>query len=75
MVPTGTALDTAPGHPWPVVLETDRLVVRHWVADDWRRLRPLATDPAVRRCRRRTRGTIRPWCPPTPPELAASGFP
>src|SRR5262245_40553012 len=31
----------------PIVLETDRLIVRHWVPDDWKRLRPLATDPRV----------------------------
>jgi ribosomal-protein-alanine N-acetyltransferase len=30
-----------------IVLETDRVIVRQWVPDDWKRLRPLATDPRV----------------------------
>jgi RimJ/RimL family protein N-acetyltransferase len=31
------------------VLDTDRLYVRQWVPDDWKRLRPLVTDPRVLR--------------------------
>ena len=30
-----------------VLLETERLFVRDWVPDDWKRYRPLATDPRV----------------------------
>jgi ribosomal-protein-alanine N-acetyltransferase len=37
-------------HPFPTVLEPDRLLVRQWVPDDWLRLRPLVTDPRVLRC-------------------------
>lgn len=32
-----------------VVLETERLFLREWVPDDWKRFRPLATDPRVLR--------------------------
>jgi [ribosomal protein S5]-alanine N-acetyltransferase len=34
---------------FPIVLETNRLLVRQWVPDDWKRMRPLATDPRVLR--------------------------
>ena len=30
-----------------VLVETERLFVRQWVPDDWKRFRPLATDPRV----------------------------
>ena len=32
-----------------IVLETERLLIRQWVPDDWKRLRPLVTDPRVLR--------------------------
>ena len=32
-----------------IVLETERLLVRQWVHDDWKRLRLLTTDPLVLR--------------------------
>jgi hypothetical protein len=30
-----------------VLVETERLFVRQWVPDDWKRFRPLGTDPRV----------------------------
>lgn len=30
-----------------VLLETERLYLRDWVPDDWKRYKPLATDPRV----------------------------
>ena len=30
-----------------VLMETERLFVRQWVPDDWKRFRPLGTDPRV----------------------------
>jgi RimJ/RimL family protein N-acetyltransferase len=30
-----------------VLIETERLFVRQWVPDDWKRFRPLGTDPRV----------------------------
>ena len=30
-----------------IIVRTDRLLVRQWVPDDWKRLRPLMTDPRV----------------------------
>ena len=30
-----------------IVCETERLYLREWVPDDWKRFRPLATDPRV----------------------------
>jgi ribosomal-protein-alanine N-acetyltransferase len=30
-----------------VLIETERLFLRQWVPDDWKRFKPLATDPAV----------------------------
>ena len=30
-----------------VICETERLYLREWVPDDWKRFRPLATDPRV----------------------------
>jgi RimJ/RimL family protein N-acetyltransferase len=30
-----------------VLLETERLFLRQWVPDDWKRFRPLGTDPRV----------------------------
>lgn len=30
-----------------VLLETERLFLRDWVPDDWKRYKPLATDPRV----------------------------
>jgi RimJ/RimL family protein N-acetyltransferase len=30
-----------------VLIETERLFVRQWVSDDWKRFRPLGTDPRV----------------------------
>lgn len=32
-----------------MILETERLYLREWVPDDWKRFRPLATDPRVLR--------------------------
>ncbi len=32
-----------------VICETERLYLREWVPDDWKRFRPLATDPRVLR--------------------------
>lgn len=32
-----------------VLLETERLFLREWVPDDWKRYKPLATDPRVLR--------------------------
>lgn len=32
-----------------VICETERLFLREWVPDDWKRFRPLATDPRVLR--------------------------
>ncbi len=32
-----------------IVLETKRLILREWVPDDWKRFKPLATDPRVLR--------------------------
>lgn len=32
-----------------IVCETERLYLREWVRDDWKRFRPLATDPRVMR--------------------------
>jgi ribosomal-protein-alanine N-acetyltransferase len=32
-----------------LILETERLFLRDWVPDDWRRYKPLATDPHVLR--------------------------
>lgn len=30
-----------------IVLETDRLILREWLPEDWVRFRPIATDPRV----------------------------
>jgi ribosomal-protein-alanine N-acetyltransferase len=30
-----------------VLIETERLLIRQWVPDDWKRFRPLGTDPRV----------------------------
>ncbi|OYV91675.1 MAG: hypothetical protein B7Z73_05390 [Planctomycetia bacterium 21-64-5] len=30
-----------------VLVETERLFIRDWVSDDWKRYKPLATDPRV----------------------------
>jgi hypothetical protein len=30
-----------------IICETERLYLREWVPDDWKRFRPLATDPRV----------------------------
>lgn len=30
-----------------VLIETERLFIRQWVPDDWKRFRPLGTDPRV----------------------------
>jgi ribosomal-protein-alanine N-acetyltransferase len=30
-----------------ILVETERLFVRQWVPDDWKRFRPLGTDPRV----------------------------
>jgi RimJ/RimL family protein N-acetyltransferase len=30
-----------------VLVETERLFIRQWVPDDWKRFRPLGTDPRV----------------------------
>ena len=30
-----------------VLVETERLFIRQWVPDDWKRIRPLGTDPRV----------------------------
>jgi RimJ/RimL family protein N-acetyltransferase len=30
-----------------VLVETERLFIRDWVRDDWKRYKPLATDPRV----------------------------
>jgi ribosomal-protein-alanine N-acetyltransferase len=40
-----------------IIVETERLFVRQWVPDDWKRLRPLATDPRVLKYI----GDGRPW--------------
>jgi ribosomal-protein-alanine N-acetyltransferase len=32
-----------------ILLETERLFLREWVPDDWKRYKPLATDPRVLR--------------------------
>ncbi len=32
-----------------IICETERLYLREWVPDDWKRFRPLATDPRVLR--------------------------
>jgi RimJ/RimL family protein N-acetyltransferase len=40
-----------------IVVETERLLVRQWVSDDWERLLPLMTDPRVLR----HIGDGRPW--------------
>lgn len=32
-----------------ILLETERLFIRDWVPDDWKRYKPLATDPRVLR--------------------------
>lgn len=32
-----------------ILLETERLLIRDWVPDDWKRYQPLATDPRVLR--------------------------
>lgn len=30
-----------------MICETERLFLREWVPDDWKRFRPLVTDPRV----------------------------
>ena len=40
-----------------VILETERLLLRHWVPEDWQRFKPLATDPRVLKYI----GTGEPW--------------
>ena|SRR5437773_2869231 len=40
-----------------VVLETERLLLRHWEPDDWKHFKPLATDPRVLQYI----GTGEPW--------------
>ncbi len=30
-----------------IICETERLYLREWVPDDWKRFKPLATDPRV----------------------------
>jgi ribosomal-protein-alanine N-acetyltransferase len=32
---------------WMVLIETERLFIRQWVPDDWKRFRPLGRDPRV----------------------------
>jgi [ribosomal protein S5]-alanine N-acetyltransferase len=40
-----------------LICETERLYLREWVPDDWKRFRPLATDPRVLRYI----GAATPW--------------
>jgi RimJ/RimL family protein N-acetyltransferase len=39
------------------ILETERLYLRQWVPEDWKRFKPLATDPRVLKYI----GTAEPW--------------